>query len=168
MPLSPIRRKHWNSSKGLDNALVPFSPIAIYLYFYLRQNLEVCYISTFFFLVLTRYVVTVSVYWTFYFLFTSIRPPLTSFLLLLLVLWCCWKKDRREHSVWHTSCFVLFFLTETANQMSKILLQFLCWISMLLLYPSILADIKCKVMCWSFCKYVQMWKYKLLRKKMYI
>ena len=32
-------------------------------------------------------------------------PPWPLFLLLLLVLWCCWKKDRREHSVWHTSCF---------------------------------------------------------------
>lgn len=57
---------------------------------------------------LTCFVVTVSVYCTFYCLFTSIFFPWISFsfFFLLLVFWCCWKQDRRERSVWPTSWFL--------------------------------------------------------------
>lgn len=115
-------------------------------------------------LVLTCFVVTVSVYCTLYFLFTSIFCSSQSLFFVARILVLLKARQKGTFGL----AYFLAFGTETANQMSRILLQFLSWISMLLLCPSILTDIKCKVMCWSFCKYVETWKYKLPRKKMYI
>lgn len=83
------------------------------------------------------------------------------------LIFCCSYFGVREsktvmNRVWPTSWF---FGTETANQIRRII--FSVWAG----FPHccyVPASSKCKVICWRFCKYVQMWKYKLPCKKMYI
>lgn len=76
-------------------------------------------------LVLTCFVVIVYVYCTFYSLFTSIFyfPQSLFFVACISVL----LKERQKGTF--GLAYFLAFGTETANQMSRILLQFLSWIS---------------------------------------
>lgn len=175
---------------GLNDVVVPFLSSCYLPLFYLRKTKHWSLLHfKGFFLVLTRFVVTVYVYCTFYFffLFTSIFfffPPQSlsflfpffcfvvvarTFLVLLKA------KDRREQkSVWPT--FPGFLGLRQPNQKKtkkkkKRAKGSFLLVSSLDFHVAAMSQhphwhqVQKRCVCWRFCKYVQMWKYKLPRMK---
>lgn len=170
--------------------VVPFLSSCYLPLFYLRKTKHWSLLHfKGFFLVLTRFVVTVYVYCTFYFffLFTSIffffssSISLFSFSFFFFVvvartfLVLLKAKDRREQkSVWPT--FPGFLGLRQPNQKKtkkkkKRAKGSFLLVSSLDFHVAAMSQhphwhqVQKRCVCWRFCKYVQMWKYKLPRMK---
>lgn len=110
-------------------------------------------------LVLKHYVVTVSVYDVFRCLLSY-----DSFLTSYHFCFCSYLgviESKTEGNTWPGLFPVLFELKQPIRWAG---ISFSCSAGCphCCYLPAFLLTLKYKVMCWSFCKYVQMWKYKLL------
>lgn len=190
---SPPQQKQNNEiqAMGLNDVVVPFLSSCYLPLFYLRKTKHWSLLHfKGFFLVLTRFVVTVYVYCTFYFffLFTSISFFFSSSISLFsfsFFLFCCCcsyffgiVESKRQKGTEVGLAYISWFSgTETAKSKKKkqkkkkrakgsfLLVSSLDFhVAAMSQHPH-WHQVQKRCVCWRFCKYVQMWKYKLPRMK---
>lgn len=110
MPPSPLQNKTMNFRRGTKWCGSPFLSNCYLPLFYLRKTKHWSLLCFKGFFSVSSFCCYCFCVLYFLFLFTSIFFSLNlsffPFFLLLLVLWCCWKQDRRECSVWPISWFL--------------------------------------------------------------